>query len=109
MCAVWVYMPDGLLLEGYVDYITIVAPTYEEAVRKARDQYGDRLRIHSRKDVVSKGFLGITKSRYCELTCFLAGNQSTGLMDISRERENAVSHSSKNPAVASKVSDDEIE
>jgi len=55
-----------------VNYITIVAATYEEAVKKARSQYGDRLRIHSRKDVVTKGFLGIGKSKHCELTCFLA-------------------------------------
>ena len=95
-------------MEGYVDYITIVAPTYEEAVRKARDQYGDRLRIHSRKDVVSKGFLGITKSKHCELTCFLAGEQGSGLVDVPREREEAVS-SSKDSSVSSKASGDEIE
>lgn len=95
-------------MEGYVDYITIVAPTYEEAVRKARDQYGDRLRIHSRKDVVSKGFLGITKSKHCELTCFLAGEQGSGLVDVPREREDAVS-SSKDSSVSSKASGDEIE
>ncbi len=53
-------------------YITIVAPTYEEAVRKARDQFGDKLRVHSRKDVVVKGFLGISKKKHCELTCFMA-------------------------------------
>ena len=51
--------------------ITIVAPTYEEAVREAREKYGDRIRIHSRKDVVASGFLGIRKKRHCELTCFL--------------------------------------
>lgn len=55
-----------------MNYITIVAPTYEDAVRSARDQYGDSIRIHSRKDVVEKGFLGIGKKRHCELTCFLA-------------------------------------
>ena len=57
-------------------YITIVAPTYEDAVRSARDQYGDSIRIHSRKDVVTKGFLGLGKKRHCELTCFLAGGES---------------------------------
>ena len=57
-------------------YITIVAPTYEDAVRSARDQYGDSIRIHSRKDVISKGFLGLGKKRHCELTCFLAGDDS---------------------------------
>ena len=55
-----------------MNYITIVAPTYEDAVRSARDQYGERIRIHSRKDVVEKGFLGLGKRRHCELTCFLS-------------------------------------
>ena len=55
-----------------MNYITIVAPTYEEAARKAREQYGDKIRIHSRKDVVVKGFLGFGKKKHCELTCFLA-------------------------------------
>lgn len=59
-----------------MNYITIIAPTYEEAVRKARDQYGEKLRVHSRKDVVVKGFLGFGKKRHCELTCFLAEDNS---------------------------------
>ena len=57
-------------------YITIVAPTYEDAVRSARDRYGSSIRIHSRKDVVTSGFLGLGKKRHCELTCFLAGEES---------------------------------
>ncbi|MGX8681654.1 MAG: hypothetical protein ACSW74_03230 [Spirochaetales bacterium] len=59
-----------------MNYITIVAPTYEDAVRSAREQYGDMIRIHSRKDVVEKGFLGIGKKRHCELTCFLAEGEA---------------------------------
>ncbi len=55
--------------------ITIVAPTYEDAVKQARSQYGDRIRIHSRKDVVTKGFMGIGKKKHCELTCFLVGEE----------------------------------
>lgn len=58
-----------------MDYITIVAPSYEEAVRIARDQYGDRIRIHSRKDVATKGFLGIGRKKQCELTCFLSSEE----------------------------------
>lgn len=101
-------MLGWVVFGGYVDYITIVAPTYEEAVRKARDQYGDRLRIHSRKDVVSRGFLGITKNRYCELTCFLSGDQSSGLMDV--PRGNAASASEgKDQTVSSKASYSDIE
>ena len=57
-------------------YITIVAPTYEDAVRSARDQYGSSIRIHSRKDVTTSGFLGIGKKRHCELTCFLADEET---------------------------------
>lgn len=56
--------------------ITIIAPTYEEAVKEARSQYGDRIRIHSRKDVVSGGFLGFGKKKHCELTCFLADEET---------------------------------
>ena len=59
-----------------MNYITIVAPTYEDAVRSAREQYGDMIHIHSRKDVVEKGFLGIGKKRHCELTCFLAEGEA---------------------------------
>ncbi len=59
-----------------MNYITIVAPTYEDAVRSAREKYGDRIRIHSRKDVIEKGFLGLGRKRHCELTCFLADGDS---------------------------------
>lgn len=62
-----------------MNYITIIAPTYEDAVRKAREQYGDKLRVHSRKDVVVKGFLGFSKKRHCELTCFLVENNSNDI------------------------------
>ncbi|MBR2281434.1 MAG: hypothetical protein IJ863_02290, partial [Spirochaetales bacterium] len=55
--------------------ITIVAPTYEDAVKEARGKYGDRIRIHSRKDVVSKGFMGMGRKKHCELTCFLVGEE----------------------------------
>ena len=71
-----------------MNYITIVAPTYEDAVRSARDQYGDRIRIHSRKDVVEKGFLGIGRKRHCELTCFLAEGDSpkTASVDVQQSK-----------------------
>ncbi len=55
--------------------ITIVAPTYEDAVKQARAKYGDSIRIHSRKDVVTKGFLGLSRKKYCELTCFIVGEE----------------------------------
>ena len=54
-------------------YITIVAKDFEEAVRKARDQYGQALRIHSRRDVQGRGgFLWLGRRTHVELTCYLA-------------------------------------
>lgn len=55
-----------------MDYFTIVAPSYEEAVKKARKQYGDRLRIHSRKDTLRSSAFGFGKTSVCEITCYLS-------------------------------------
>lgn len=54
-------------------YITIVAKDFDEAVRKAREQYGPALRIHSRRDVSARGgFLWTRKQTHVELTCYIA-------------------------------------
>lgn len=53
-------------------YITIVAKDFDEAVKKAREQYGSALRIHSRRDVLGRGgFLWLGKQTHVELTCYL--------------------------------------
>ncbi len=57
-------------------YITIIAKTYEDALKKAREQYGESLRIHSRKDFDEPGFMGIGKVHKCELTCFVSDSSS---------------------------------
>ncbi len=54
-------------------YITIVARNYDEAVRKGRAQYGEALRIHSRRDIpVRGGFLWLGKKTKTEITCYLS-------------------------------------
>ncbi len=54
-------------------YITITAKNYDDAVKKARSQYGEAIRIHSRKDVAARGgFLWLAKRTYVELTCYLS-------------------------------------
>lgn len=59
-------------------YITIVAHDYEEAAKKAREQYGDAVRIHSRREVTSRGgFLGLGKKKQVEITCFLVEKPKT--------------------------------
>ena len=70
-----------------MNYITIEARTYEEAVKKAHQQYGDRLRIHSRRDRQARGFLGLGVSRSCEIICFLADDGTVPAKPAKESRE----------------------
>lgn len=88
-----------------MNYITIVAPTYEEAVRKARDQYGEKLRIHSRKDVVVRGFLGFSKKKHCELTCFLAEDD----VNMQQQMNENISNSEKTIAKDKETAEEEAD
>lgn len=56
-----------------MNYITVVAKTFEEALSSVKSQYGNQIRIHSRKDVTKRGgFLFLKKRHSVELTCYLA-------------------------------------
>lgn len=55
-----------------MEYITITADNYEEAVDKARSQYGDRVRIHSRRDFQVGGGFFAKKRKRCEIICYLS-------------------------------------
>ena len=55
-----------------MQYYTVVGSSYEEAVRKAREQYGDGIRIHSRRDYTTGGGLFSRKKQKCEIVCYLA-------------------------------------
>ena len=57
-----------------MNYTTIEAKTYEEAVKIARQKYGENLRILSRRDKQKKGFLGLGLSTSCEIVCFGANS-----------------------------------
>ncbi|MDY4610940.1 MAG: hypothetical protein SPD11_10045 [Sphaerochaetaceae bacterium] len=60
-------------------YITIIARNYDEAVRKGRAQYGEALRIHSRRDIpVRGGFLWLGKRTRTEITCYLSESGNRG-------------------------------
>ncbi len=53
-------------------YVTIVAENYDDAVKKARTEYGNSIRIHSRRDLtVRGGFLWLGKKPRVEITCYL--------------------------------------
>ncbi len=53
-------------------YITITAGSYDEAVQKAREEYGDLARIHSRRDYTVGGGLFSKKRQKCDLTLYVA-------------------------------------
>ncbi|MFA5513406.1 MAG: hypothetical protein WDA17_00625 [Sphaerochaetaceae bacterium] len=59
-------------------YITITGKDFDEALKKGQTQFGGDLRIHSRRDVISKGgFFGLKKKNFVELTCYLAPTGET--------------------------------
>lgn len=58
-----------------MQYITFTADTYEEAVAKARKEYGDRIRIHSRRDYTVGGGLFAKKRNRSEITCYLTDSK----------------------------------
>ena len=53
-------------------YITITASSFEEAVGKAREEYGDDVRVLSRRDYTVGGGLFSRKRTRCDLTIYLS-------------------------------------
>ncbi len=54
-------------------YVTITGRDFDSAVKKAREEYGHRIRIHSRRDTMRHtGFLGLARRPCVELTCYLS-------------------------------------
>ena len=54
-------------------YVTITANSYEEALRKAEQEYGsNNIRIHSRRDYTVGGGLFSKKRNKCDLTLYIA-------------------------------------
>lgn len=54
-----------------MEYITITADSYEDAVKKARVQYGENIRIHSRRDYTVGGGLFAKKRNKTEIIFYL--------------------------------------
>ncbi|MBN2859360.1 MAG: hypothetical protein JXK93_03745 [Sphaerochaetaceae bacterium] len=53
-------------------YVTIQEQDFDSAVKKAREEYGHRIRIHSRRDSFRRGgFLWLFRRPCVELTCYL--------------------------------------
>ena len=55
-----------------MQYYTVVADSYEQAVEKAREQYGDGVRIHSRRDYMTGGGLFSRRRMQCEIVCYIS-------------------------------------
>ncbi len=55
-----------------MQYLTIVDNSYEEAVKKAKELYGDNIRIHSRRDFMTQGGLFTRRLKKCEIICYIS-------------------------------------
>lgn len=79
-----------------MQYITVVADSYEEAVQKARSEYGDAIRIHSRRDFTTPGGLFTRKMKKCEITCYIS-SVSTGKEKVEERDMNEFEKEAKTP------------
>ncbi len=61
-----------------MQYFTVVDNTYEEAIKKAKELYGDNIRIHSRRDFVTHGGLFTRKQHKCEISCYCIAKSNDG-------------------------------
>ena len=53
-----------------MEYYTVVADSYENAVKKAKSLYGDDIRIHSRRDYMTHGTIFTRRQPRCEIVCY---------------------------------------
>ena len=54
-----------------MEYYTVIGDTYENTVKKAKEMYGDHVRIISRRDFTTRGGLFTRKEPRCEVVCYL--------------------------------------
>ena len=67
-------------------YITIVAKDFESAVKKARAEYGQTIRIHSRRDISHRrGLFGLKKTPSVELICYLVPIKETPILETEED------------------------
>lgn len=64
-----------------MEYITITSDSYESAVNEAKVKYGERVRIHSRRDFTVGGGLFAKKRNKCEIVCYLAPERAVNNQD----------------------------
>ena len=68
-----------------MEYITITGDSYESAVDEAKKKYGERVRIHSRRDFTVGGGLFTKKRSRCEIVCYLASGASSSSESVSEK------------------------
>jgi len=57
-----------------MEFFTVKAPTYEAAVQKIREQYGESVKIHNKKIISKRRFPGFSKRIEVELTGYLSNS-----------------------------------
>lgn len=77
-----------------MQYITVTASSYEEAVKEAKAKYGDALRVHSRRDFTTPGGLFTRRQKKCEITCYIS---SSAMKDNAKEDIDEFEKEAKTP------------
>ena len=70
-----------------MEYITITADTYEDALAKAKSQYGDNIRVHSRRNYTLGGGLFTKKRNKTEIIFYLVKEAPTAAAKVVTNEE----------------------
>lgn len=74
-----------------MEYYTVTAESYDAAVKKAQELYGNGIRIHSRRDYTTHGGLFTRRLPRCEIVCYLVKNTK----ESSKAKESDISEFEK--------------
>lgn len=64
-----------------MEFYTVKAPNYEAAVRKMREQYGDFVKIHSKKIISKRRFPGFSIRTEVELTGYISVSDENSVVE----------------------------
>ena len=73
------------------NYFVVSGKDYEDVRRKLFNDYGDRARILTRKEVPASGIFGLFGQRRLECTCYL----SAGLTGLEKEQQKKTTSSQR--------------
>lgn len=92
-----------------MEYITIVSDTYEKALEEAGRKYGNRVRVHSRREYTVGGGLFRKKRRRCELTCYLVSEKEADRQTVSKQDLREFEREARTPDPSSLTDEEKLD